>query len=72
MKSLVIFDLDGTLLNTIDDLGAATNHALELHSQPTHPIEAYERMVGNGVRKLIERALPPEYANVERGRACLP
>lgn len=63
MKSLVIFDLDGTLLNTIDDLGAATNHALELHSQPTHPIEAYERMVGNGVRKLIERALPPEYAN---------
>ena len=63
MKSLVIFDLDGTLLNTIDDLGAATNHALELHSQPTHPIEAYERMVGNGVRNLIERALPPEYAN---------
>lgn len=63
MKSLVIFDLDGTLLNTIDDLGAATNHALAMHSQPTHPIDAYERMVGNGVRKLIERALPSEYAN---------
>ena len=63
MKSLVIFDLDGTLLNTIDDLGAATNHALAMHSQPTHSIEAYQQMVGNGVRKLIERALPPEYAN---------
>ncbi|MDE6300486.1 MAG: HAD family hydrolase [Muribaculaceae bacterium] len=63
MKTLAIFDLDGTLLNTIQDLGAATNYALEMHSQPVHSIDAYERMVGNGVRKLIERALPSEYAN---------
>ena len=56
--SLVIFDLDGTLLNTIDDLGYACNHALEACGFPTHAIEEYPRLVGNGVNKLIERALP--------------
>lgn len=60
MKQLVIFDLDGTLLNTIADLGAATNHALATGGFGTHPIEAYPMMVGNGVRRLIERALPSE------------
>ena len=54
----IIFDLDGTLLNTIDDLGHACNHALEACGFPTHPIEEYPRLVGNGVNKLIERALP--------------
>jgi len=58
MKHLVIFDLDGTLLNTIDDLGNAANHTLELAGLPTHPRQAYPRFVGNGVRKLIERVLP--------------
>lgn len=58
MKKLVIFDLDGTLLNTIDDLGNAANYALEQCGFPTHPLEAYPRFVGNGVRKLIERVLP--------------
>lgn len=58
MKSLVIFDLDGTLLNTISDLGAACNYALEQKGYPGHPISAYNFMVGNGVRKLIERAEP--------------
>lgn len=58
MKSLVIFDLDGTLLNTISDLGAACNYALEKEGYPGHPISAYNFMVGNGVRKLIERAEP--------------
>lgn len=56
--SLVIFDLDGTLLNTIDDLGYACNHALAACGFPTHAIEEYPRLVGNGVNKLIERALP--------------
>ena len=56
--SLVIFDLDGTLLNTINDLGYACNHALEACGFPTHTIEEYPRLVGNGVNKLIERALP--------------
>ena len=54
----VIFDLDGTLLNTIDDLGYACNHALAMAGYPTHPIEAYPAMVGNGISNLIRRALP--------------
>lgn len=58
MKSLVIFDLDGTLLNTISDLGAACNYALQQMGYPGHPISAYNFMVGNGVRKLLERAEP--------------
>ena len=58
MKKLVIFDLDGTLLNTIDDLGAACNHALESNGFPIHDMSSYPFMVGNGVRRLIERALP--------------
>lgn len=61
MKQLAIFDLDGTLLNTIDDLGHACNHALAAHALPSHPIEAYPAMVGNGVRRLLERALPAEH-----------
>lgn len=60
MKRLAIFDLDGTLLNTIDDLGAATNAALAAAGFSTHPVTAYPMMVGNGVRRLIERALPAE------------
>lgn len=58
MKKLVIFDLDGTLLNTIEDLGRATNYALEKCGHSAHPLSAYPGMVGNGVKKLIERALP--------------
>lgn len=58
MKSLVIFDLDGTLLNTISDLGAACNYALNQKGYPGHPLAAYNYMVGNGVRKLMERAEP--------------
>ena len=57
-SEMAIFDLDGTLLNTIDDLGYACNHALEACGYPTHAIEEYPRLVGNGVNKLIERALP--------------
>lgn len=58
MKELVIFDLDGTLLNTIADLGNAANYALERAGLPTHSPQIYPKMVGNGVRKLIERVLP--------------
>lgn len=63
MKKYVIFDLDGTLLYTIEDLGAAVNYALAQMGYSGHSITAYTAMVGNGVRKLIERALPPEAAN---------
>lgn len=65
MKSLVIFDLDGTLLYTIEDLGHAVNYALKQMAFPTHSIDAYTKMVGNGVRKLIERAIPPEAVNAQ-------
>ena len=60
MKQLVIFDLDGTLLNTIDDLGMATNHALTEAGYPPHSLSTYPKLVGNGVRRLIERALPED------------
>lgn len=62
---LVIFDLDGTLLNTIADLGTATNHALEQCGFPTHLPEAYPMMVGNGVTRLLERALPEDHRTKE-------
>ncbi|MDE6453128.1 MAG: HAD family hydrolase [Muribaculaceae bacterium] len=58
MRSLVIFDLDGTLLNTIADLGAAANHTLSAMGYPTHAPEAYPMLVGGGVRRLMQRALP--------------
>ena len=56
MKKLAIFDLDGTLLNTISDLGKACNYALEKMGFATHPIQAYAYMVGNGVRNLMKKA----------------
>lgn len=56
MKKLVIFDLDGTLCNTIADLGKACNYALEKMGFATHPIQAYAYMVGNGVRNLMQKA----------------
>ena len=58
MKKLVIFDLDGTLLNTIADLAAATNQALQYYGYPIHDTDAYRFFVGNGINKLFERALP--------------
>lgn len=64
-KKLVIFDLDGTLLNTISDLGKATNYALAANGYPVHHLDSYPMFVGNGVRKLIERALPPDVNDAE-------
>ena len=55
---VVIFDLDGTLLDTVADLGAAVNYALELRGFPTHTPEEYRSMVGHGVRDLVSKALP--------------
>lgn len=66
MKKLVIFDLDGTLLNTIDDLGHAANYALEQSGYPTHEIESYRFYVGNGVGRLLERVLPPDHRTPEK------
>lgn len=54
----LVFDLDGTLLDTIADLGEAVNYALEKRGFPPHTLAEYRGMVGNGVRKLVERACP--------------
>ena len=62
MDRLVIFDLDGTLLNTIADLGNAANHTLAELGLPQHTLDEYRLMVGNGMRKLIMRALPDDKA----------
>lgn len=59
-KKLVIFDLDGTLVDSVGDLGNACNHALEQMGYPTHTKSAYSLMVGNGVSRLLERALPED------------
>ena len=55
-----IFDLDGTLLNTLTDLTICCNHVLRLHGFPVHTEEEVRGMVGNGIGKLIERAMPDE------------
>ncbi len=56
--STYVFDLDGTLLSTLEDLTTSTNYALQTHGLPTHSIDDVRRFVGNGVKKLIERAVP--------------
>ncbi len=58
MKHAVIFDLDGTLLNTLGDLRAATNHVLEVRGLPPHSMEEIRQFIGNGIRLLICRAMP--------------
>ena len=60
MINTLIFDLDGTLVDSIEDLEQATNHFLKEDHLPLHDIEDYRLFVGNGVDKLIERALPDE------------
>ena len=66
----VIFDLDGTLLNTLDDLGDAGNYACRQMGWPEHPIEAYRYFVGNGIEKLVERFTPPQHRTPEQLRAA--
>ena len=58
-----IFDLDGTLLDTLGDLAASVNYALRQNGLPEHTVDDVRRFVGNGVRKLMERAVPDGAAN---------
>ena len=57
----ILFDLDGTLLNTLEDLANAANDALSAFGLPTHPIDAYRYFVGEGAKNLMKNALPPSH-----------
>lgn len=65
MIKLAIFDLDGTICDTIEDLADATNHAMRTLGHPTHDVPAYKYFVGNGIPKLIYRALPEDHRSEE-------
>ncbi len=62
-KRIIIFDLDGTLLNTLEDLADSTNFALKTLGYPERSVEEVRNFVGNGVAKLIERAIPDGVEN---------
>ncbi|MCD4824445.1 MAG: HAD family hydrolase [Phycisphaerae bacterium] len=66
----VLFDLDGTLLDTLDDLADAVNAALAGQGLPTHPVEAYKIFVGNGAVTLVTRTLPEDQRTEENIAAC--
>jgi phosphoglycolate phosphatase len=67
----VIFDMDGTLLDTLEDLADAMNRILEVRGFPTHTVKAFRYFVGNGAAKLVSRTLPPEKRNNELMAECL-
>jgi phosphoglycolate phosphatase len=66
----IIFDLDGTLLNTLDDLGNAVNRVLFNMGFPTHAIDEYRSFIGDGVEKLINRALPEQNRDEDTVHTC--
>ena len=69
MIKALIFDLDGTLLNTLDDLSASVNFALGEMNYPKRSIDEVRRFVGNGIKKLIERAVPENTSNEKTEKA---
>ena len=64
--SAVLFDLDGTLLDTLVDLATAANRALAALELPVHPVDSYRYFVGDGLHVLMERILPPGQVSVAR------
>lgn len=67
----VVFDLDGTLLDTLTDLAAAANRSMASQGYPTHPVDAYRWFIGDGTARLIERAMPADQRAPEKIEACL-
>lgn len=58
----IVFDLDGTLLDTLEDLGLSVNAVLKEHGYPEHSLQAYRYFIGDGIEALVKRALPPTEA----------
>ena len=67
----VIFDADGTLLDSLEDLANSTNIVLERHSFPCHAVEKYKYFVGDGMYNLLSRALPSEHRTEELIKQCV-
>jgi phosphoglycolate phosphatase len=70
MYEAVMFDLDGTLLDTLTDLANAANATMESQGFPPHSVDVYRQLVGDGLVKFIERALPPESRTPEHMKTC--
>ncbi len=70
MIKLILFDLDGTLIDSLEDLAEAVNHALGLRGLPLHSVAEYRRMVGHGVRNLVKQALETSICHTERSPFC--
>jgi len=68
--SLIIFDLDGTLVDSLEDLADSMNVVLESRGYPTHPPAPYRRYVGDGIVNLVRRALPPEASDEDLVAEC--
>lgn len=67
----LIFDLDGTLLNTLEDIADAFNAVLKKRGLETYPTDLYRHFVGNGIRELVIRALPPDLRNKKMIEDCV-
>ena len=65
MKKAVIFDLDGTLLDTLTDIMESVNKVLELHNFPTHDLQAYKYFIGSGIGVLTQKAFPQDITDIE-------
>ena len=67
----VIFDMDGTLLDTIEDLASCMNRVLERYGYPVHPVDSYRYFVGEGMEMLVRRALPDGWDDREAVTKCM-
>ncbi len=67
----VVFDLDGTLVNSVDDLGSAVNRTLEANNFPTHALSEYNKFIGDGAEMMVRRALPEDKRDEETVKRCL-
>jgi len=67
----VLLDLDGTLLNTLEDISNAANRVLATQGFPTHPLDIYRRLIGEGAARLITRILPKEKRDADTVQTCL-